>query len=171
MHENPSHRNDDGSENPRTNGLSRRDFLTSSAAMAGATFLASFATVSTQPDSPRPLAALIPGHGGLLYPQQNQHRNMLDLSGLWQFQLDPAEEGEAKDWFNMLPAPRLIAVPCSWNDLFDDARDYLGLAWYRTEFSAPSSWRGHCNRRQSTLVTGTALPLPGGQSCAAIWPS
>ena len=29
-----------------------------------------------------------------------------------------------------LPAPRPIAVPCSWNELFDDARDYLGLAWY-----------------------------------------
>ncbi len=89
MHENPSHRNDEGSENPRTNGLSGRDFLTNSAAMAGATFLASSATVSAQPDLPRPLAALIPVHGGLLYPQQNQHRNMLDLSGLWQFQLDP----------------------------------------------------------------------------------
>ena len=67
---------------------------------------------------------------GLLYPQQNQVRNVLDISGLWQFQLDPKEEGEAQGWFKALPAPRPIPVPCSWNDLFDDARDYLGLAWY-----------------------------------------
>ena len=77
------------------------------------------------------------GRGGLLYPQQNQLRNVLDLSGLWQFQLDPKEEGEAKGWFKALPAPRQIAVPCSWNDLFDDARDYLGLAWYLNEVLGP----------------------------------
>lgn len=34
--------------------------------------------------------------GGLLYPQQNQIRNVFDTSGLWQFQLDPQEEGEAQ---------------------------------------------------------------------------
>jgi glycosyl hydrolase family 2 len=33
-------------------------------------------------------------------------------------------------------------VPCSWNDLFEDARDYLGLAWYRHEAYVPSAWRG-----------------------------
>jgi len=84
----------------------------------------------------------IPGSGGLLYPQQNLLRNVLEISGLWQFQLDPKEEGEAQAWFNALPSPRMIPVPCSWNDLFDDARDYLGLAWYRHEGYAPSSWRG-----------------------------
>ena len=33
-------------------------------------------------------------------------------------------------------------MPCSWNDLFEDARDYLGLAWYRHEAYVPSAWRG-----------------------------
>ena len=84
----------------------------------------------------------MPGSGGLLYPQQNPLRNVQDISGLWQFQLDPKEEGEAQAWFNALPSPRMIPVPCSWNDLFDDARDYLGLAWYRHEGYVPSSWRG-----------------------------
>jgi beta-glucuronidase len=78
----------------------------------------------------------------LLRPQQNQHRNVVDASGVWQFQLDPKEEGETKGWYNALPAPRPVAVPCSWNDLFDDARDYLGLAWYLTELWVPSGWRG-----------------------------
>ena len=66
----------------------------------------------------------------------------MDLSGFWQFQLDPKEEGEAARWFAALPAARTVAVPCSWNDLFDDARDYLGLAWYRTETWVPQAWRG-----------------------------
>jgi hypothetical protein len=34
------------------------------------------------------------------------------------------DEGEAGAWFRGLKAPRTIAVPCSWNDLFDDARNY-----------------------------------------------
>jgi hypothetical protein len=61
-------------------------------------------------------------------PQQNRVRNRLDTSGLWQFQLAPREEGEAPGWFRALPAPRPIVVPGRWNDLFDDARDYPGLA-------------------------------------------
>jgi len=80
--------------------------------------------------------------GGLLHPQQNEVRNLLDLSGVWSFQLDPAEKGESAGWFNALPAPRPIPVPCSWNDLFDDARDYLGLAWYQREVFVPAAWRG-----------------------------
>lgn len=142
MHENMSHCNDENGDNACFTKLSRRQFLTGSAAMVGATLLPGSATVKAQPESPRPLAAPTPGRGGLLYPQQNRHRNMLDLSGLWQFQLDPGEEGEAKGWFNVLPAPRYIVVPCSWNDLFDEARDYLGLAWYSTEVYAPTDWRG-----------------------------
>ena len=96
---------------------------------------------------------LLPGHagaeedraaqrpGGLLRPQQNFTRNLTDLSGMWEFQLDPREEGEAAGWFRALPLPRTIAVPCSWNDLFDDAKNYLGLAWYRTEQWVPAAWR------------------------------
>lgn len=78
----------------------------------------------------------------MLFPQQNLRRNLLDLSGIWQFQLDPDGVGEARRWFDVLPAPRPIAVPCSWNDLYDDARDYLGLAWYLTETWIPSGWQG-----------------------------
>ena len=121
--------------------LDRRDLLRGAAA-AGAVALASHAVAQEKPELPRPRQAPEPGRGGLLYPRQNQYRNVLDLSGLWQFQLDPEEEGEAKDWFKALPAPRPVPVPCSWNDLFDDARDYLGLAWYLTEAWGPAGWRG-----------------------------
>src|SRR5690606_31009671 len=77
----------------------------------------------------------------ILYPQQNQVRNLLDLPGLLQFQLDPDEAGAAAGWYETLPAPRPIPVPCSWSDLFDDARNYLGLAWYLTETWTSSTWR------------------------------
>jgi beta-galactosidase/beta-glucuronidase len=77
-----------------------------------------------------------------LYPQQNAYRNLFDLSGLWSFQLDPQEIGEKDGWFRALPAPRSIAVPASWNEQFEDTRDYLGVAWYLRRIVVPPAWRG-----------------------------
>ena len=78
----------------------------------------------------------------MLYPQQNDIRNLLDLSGFWGFQLDPGQVGEAEGWQHGLSAPRQIAVPGSWNEQFQDTRDYMGLAWYARAFYVPSGWNG-----------------------------
>ncbi|MCR4765249.1 MAG: beta-glucuronidase [Bacteroidaceae bacterium] len=78
-----------------------------------------------------------------LYPQQNAVRNRLDLSSIWNFQLDPAEEGENAGWFNGLPAPQSIAVPGSWNDQLDQKHNYLGCSWYEMETYVPSSWKNN----------------------------
>jgi beta-glucuronidase len=77
----------------------------------------------------------------MLYPQQNDTRNRLDLSGFWDFQLDPDKEGEAQSWTKGLPEPRTIAVPASWNEQFQDTRDYFGTAWYVREAYVPQGWR------------------------------
>jgi len=134
----------DGGESSTTksNTISRRDLLRS-ASLAGLAATLVGEEVMAQEPSVTLQARDTPAatRGGLLFPEQNQIRNMLDLSGIWEFQLDPGKEGESQEWFRDLPAARPIAVPCSWNDLFDDARDYLGLAWYRHEFFAPSAWR------------------------------
>jgi beta-galactosidase/beta-glucuronidase len=78
----------------------------------------------------------------LLLPQQNAHRNLMELGGFWQFQLDPEDAGAKGQWHGGLPSPRLIAVPSSWNDIFDDAANYLGPAWYLREVWVPAAWRG-----------------------------
>lgn len=110
--------------------------------MAGGAWLAGGRAVAqTRPEDVQARAATAPVGRGLLYPQRNQFRDVLDTSGLWRFQLDSQEEGEAQGWFGGLPAPRPIVVPCSWNDLFDDAKNYLGLAWYLNEVWVPSGWR------------------------------
>jgi hypothetical protein len=78
----------------RSDAMSRRDFVSLTAAAAGAAWLvAGHAGAASRPDSPLPQRATAPGRGGLLYPQQNQVRDRLDTSGLWQFQLDPRGEG------------------------------------------------------------------------------
>ncbi len=76
-----------------------------------------------------------------LYPQANSHRDVRDLSGLWQFQPDVDNIGEAAGWMHGLPAPRSIAVPGSWNEQHEDLRDYTDAAWYMTQAWLPAGWR------------------------------
>ena len=56
----------------------------------------------------------------MLYPQQNLFRNKLDLSGIWDFQIDPDQMGEQKGWHNGLEDARPMAVPGSWNEQYED---------------------------------------------------
>ncbi len=77
-----------------------------------------------------------------LMPQQNDCRNVLDLSGIWKFKVDSADVGEKSKWYEGLVQTRQIAVPGSWNDQFTDLHNYLSAAWYETTTFVPLSWRG-----------------------------
>jgi len=77
-----------------------------------------------------------------LFPQQNDFRNTLNLSGIWQFKTDSTDVGEKEAWFNGLKNSRSIAVPGSWNEQYDDIRDYLGTVWYEQNSYIPQSWKG-----------------------------
>jgi len=111
-------------------------------------------TASSAAAAPAVQARLGRGPASLLYPHESPTRAARDLSGLWRFQMDPTDRGEGDRWFERgLPAPRQIPVPCSWNDLFDDARDYFGTAWYETEFQLDPGWRG----RRVCLRFGSAV--------------
>ncbi|MEI8114463.1 MAG: beta-glucuronidase [Bacteroidia bacterium] len=77
-----------------------------------------------------------------LFPQQNEFRNVQNISGIWKFQKDSLAAGETENWQNGLPKSRDIAVPGSWNEQFTDSRDYLGLAWYEKDVFIPDSWKG-----------------------------
>ncbi len=70
----------------------------------------------------------------MLRPINNKFRSCHSLAGLWDFQMDPDRCGEKNRWFKVLPNPRSIPVPSSWNELFDDARDYLDESWYLKKF-------------------------------------
>ncbi len=78
----------------------------------------------------------------MLYPIQNDTRNRLDLSGIWDFRTDPESAGEQHGWYNGLRESRPIAVPGSWNEQYEDLFNYLGLSWYVRQTYVPSSWRG-----------------------------
>jgi beta-glucuronidase len=78
----------------------------------------------------------------MLYPIQNDVRNKLDLSGIWEFKPDPHGVGEDGGWFNGLSEARPIAVPGSWNEQHEDLFNYLGLAWYVRRTYVPAAWQG-----------------------------
>jgi beta-galactosidase/beta-glucuronidase len=134
-------------ENEEKDGISRRDFLMSVGIAGGAAVAGPGALLGSSPamEGPQDETAVEVEKSGLLAamrPRQNAFRNLMDLSGFWQFQLDPKGEGEQANWKDGLPAPRVIPVPASWNDLFDDAANYLGFAWYAHETWVPKSWEG-----------------------------
>ena len=77
-----------------------------------------------------------------LYPHESAARSTRDLSGFWGFRLDPRDEGEASGWPQGFSGARIIPVPASWNEIFDDAAEYFGTAWYQKEFLLDPGWRG-----------------------------
>src|SRR5512136_1246530 len=73
----------------------------------------------------------------MLYPQSNSFRQTVDLSGFWELRFDPEGQGLAAGWAGGFSGGRPAAVPASWNDQFEDGRDYLGQTWYQTRFGLP----------------------------------
>ena len=76
-----------------------------------------------------------------LYPQQNTCRNVLDLSGIWNFKKDEKKVGETEQWYNGLTGVEQIAVPGSWNDQHEGDHNYLGTAWYELNTRIPETWK------------------------------
>ncbi len=76
----------------------------------------------------------------MLYPQSNALRQVIDLSGFWDIRFDPDRRGERDGRPHGFSDGHPIAVPASWNDQFEEWRDYLGQAWYQTRFDLPWGW-------------------------------
>ena len=77
----------------------------------------------------------------MLYPRLNSSRALIDLSGIWDFQLDKSETFTESIASTPLENPMTIAVPASYNDQKEgeDFRDHYGWAWYEKIFSVPIS--------------------------------
>lgn len=79
----------------------------------------------------------------MLYPQRNEHRQFIDLSGFWDFRFDQKDEGLNNSWNMGFNENEPIAVPASWNEQFAEGLNFLGPAWYQTSFSVPWGWKNH----------------------------
>ncbi len=76
----------------------------------------------------------------MLYPEINNYRNITDLSGIWDFKIDPDKIGEKQKWFNGFSSETTIAVPGSWNEQLEELGllHYVGSAWYQKKVFIPS---------------------------------
>lgn len=78
----------------------------------------------------------------------------LDLSGVWQFQLDPEQRGIEQRWFEqaladsiVLPGTTDLAQKGRRNDSREAGRltrryPYYGAAWYQRDIDIPEGWQG-----------------------------
>ncbi|MGD1448222.1 beta-glucuronidase [Vibrio harveyi] len=78
----------------------------------------------------------------MLYPQANETRNVIDISGIWKFKFDRDGVGRKQNWKDGLTDTLEMAVPSSYNDIFTqkELRDHCGDVWYQTEFYVPKEW-------------------------------
>ncbi|MBE7041118.1 MAG: beta-glucuronidase [Ruminococcaceae bacterium] len=75
----------------------------------------------------------------MLYPKLSPSRALIDLSGIWKFQLDKSDTFTESIANSPLQTPDTIAVPASYNDQKEgeDFRDHYGFVWYETCFFLP----------------------------------
>ena len=98
----------------------------------------------------------------MLYPQDNEHREVKDLSGPWKFKLDGTGLGLSEKWY---AAPLVEAidmpVPSSFNDITPDkaVRDHVGEVWYERHLFIPERLQG----RRICLRFGSA------EHTASVW--
>lgn len=79
----------------------------------------------------------------MLYPIENEFREVKSLNGTWDFKVDFNEEGFTNKWQEKkLKEPMAMAVPASYNDVVTDEkiRDHVGWVWYQRTFIVPFSW-------------------------------
>ncbi len=77
-------------------------------------------------------------------------QDALTLNGEWQFRLDAT------------PAWRAVTVPHTWQTEPAHA-DYMGVAWYRREFEAPTHWRDRAVRLEFEAVFHSAAVTINGK--------
>ncbi|MBQ9545497.1 MAG: beta-galactosidase, partial [Clostridia bacterium] len=81
----------------------------------------------------------------LEYPRPNLVRDdWLCLNGEWDFEIDNAASGEAREFFDRDSLDAKITVPyCPESSLSGVGnRDYMRCVWYKKDFSVPETWRG-----------------------------
>lgn len=75
----------------------------------------------------------------MLYPKQSKSRTLIDLSGIWSFQIENGNEkiNPGKE----LPDKMQIAVPASFNDqlLSSEIRNFAGYFYYQRKFTIPKA--------------------------------
>lgn len=85
-------------------------------------------------DPPVPLAGGLPAQTAFDFT----NRDVVDLSGPWQFRFDHHESGVAEGWYRKEAARTgwpTIPVPAAWDLVLEDGFDHQGVGWYARKFT------------------------------------
>ena len=80
----------------------------------------------------------------MLKPQNSPTRELINLDGLYRFQVDHEQAGIRDGWQNStLDTTLEMGVPASYNDVFTDPaiREHVGYVWYQRPVRVPRGWR------------------------------
>lgn len=80
----------------------------------------------------------------MLYPRENEIREIKDLSGVWEFKADKNGSGYEEKWYDdKLTGTIMMPVPASYNDMTQDIslREHIGDVWYEKSFFVPVGWK------------------------------
>ena len=81
----------------------------------------------------------------MLYPIENEIRQVKNLCGIWKFKKDNRfNQGFDEKWYEKpLSDFREMPVPSSYNDITVDKalRDHVGWVWYEKDFMIPKNWQ------------------------------
>ncbi len=81
----------------------------------------------------------------------------------WEFRLDPSGATEPSDVIDRANDWEAVHVPHTWQSL-GRSPDYVGIAWYRIRFEAPSSWASQHVRVEFEAVNHTAAVFLNGRA-------
>jgi len=110
------------------------------------------------------LHGLAAAQGSTEFQRQGQ-RQVLDLSGSWEFRMDRMNQGVSRQWFNTDPSMSEVSViaidvPSVWQQYVDVDG---GIAWYTKIFSLPKEFMGRELRMRFGAVDYRARVWLNGQ--------
>lgn len=71
----------------------------------------------------------------MLYPINSRSRKLVSLDGMWEFKLGDGKKDFDRSFKNhLLTDTRPMPVPASYNDIYEDIRDYFGWVYYQKVF-------------------------------------
>ncbi|SDJ37329.1 beta-glucuronidase [Salimicrobium halophilum] len=93
----------------------------------------------------------------MLYPTITPTRNVIELSGIWNFKLDNGETDPVLSAQKKLTNSSPMAVPASYNDIgvVKEIKEHIGFVWYEKEIYVPND----LEKQRIVLRFGSATHL------------
>lgn len=99
----------------------------------------------------------------MLYPIENNYRQLKNLDGYWNFCADKDDNGLENGWQNQLGGKIYeIGVPASWNEQIGELYNFHGKGWYQKDVFVSTPWRDKAVFLRFGSIAGKATVFVNG---------